>query len=65
LETRNLVASRREVTNALADELARRHAALQHCRVPDDSAQPRASTQMERDLLEALGYLSEDDDRTR
>ena len=33
--------------------------------VPDDSAQPRASTPTEREMLEALGYLGEDDDRKR
>ncbi len=65
LETVNLVVPRSEVSNALAEELANRYAALKHCRVPDDSAQPRASTPTERDMLEALGYLGEDDDRKR
>ncbi len=65
LETRNLLASRSEVTNALADELARRYAALRHCIVSNDSAQPHAHTPTERDMLEALGYLAEDDDRKR
>jgi arylsulfatase A-like enzyme len=65
LETRNLVASQTEVSNALAEELARRHDAFPPCRVPDDSEQPEASTPAERELLEALGYLGEDDDRKR
>jgi arylsulfatase A-like enzyme len=65
LETVNLVVPRSEVSKALAEELASRYKALQHCTVPDDSAQSRASTPAERELLEALGYLGEDEDRTR
>lgn len=65
LEKRNLVASRSEVSNALAEELESRYAMLQLCRVTVDSAQPRGATPAERDMLETLGYLEKDDDRSR
>ena len=65
LEKVNLVASRGDVSNAMAEELARRVQALQHCTETDESASPRTGTPTEDDMLESLGYLTEDDDRTR